>query len=66
MPTARIKKRFIYSVAKTQRNHVKKFRKKLLDVVFLFVLLSKDCGFKMRTCPVGVIWVLWAEKQPFR
>ena len=49
-----------------QRNHVKKFRKKLLDVVFLFVLLSKDCSFKMRTCPVGVIWVLWAEKQPFR
>ena len=49
-----------------QRNHVKKFRKKLANVVFLFVLLSKDCGFKMRTCPVGVIWVLWAEKQPFR
>ena len=58
--------KLIQSALKTQRNHVKKFRKKLLDVVFLFVLLSKDCGFKMRTCPVGVIWVLWAEKQPFR
>lgn len=57
---------FIYSVANVQRNHVKKFRKKLLNVVFLFVLPLKDCGFKMCTCPVGIIWVLWAEKQPFR
>lgn len=34
---------FIYSVVKTQRNHVKKFRKKLLNVVFLFPWVLFGC-----------------------
>ena len=34
-----------------QRNRVKKFRKKLLNVVFLFVLPLKDCGLKCAPVP---------------